>query len=244
MPWDRKLCSVFGWGSQLGSLPQLGSRVSITAAQGLWLGLLVRQGWRLCLAAEWSHRLASLSRHVYRMGSATGTAYWLWTETQQNFILSSLARQGHRLGSIDGQSRWLESKIRRHYRQRVVKIYKLLHPLLAVPQVNPMRQYLRGFPGKLSAGWRSWVSALGPPFCPGEIIDQGLGGGDLLGVAACWPGAGEIWPKGNKCPYPFNVFFLDFCGPGVCFSFISMFWDLHKGILSVCSAGHSFYAGN
>lgn len=107
-----------------------------------------------------------------------------------------------------------------------------------------MRQYLRGFPGKLSACWRSWVSALGPPFCPGEIIGQGLAGGDLLGVAACWPGAGEIWPKGNKCPYPFNVFFLDFCGTGVCFSFISMFWDLHEGILSVCSASHSFYEGN
>lgn len=117
-------------------------------------------------------------------------------------------------------------------------------PLLAVLQVNPMRQYLRGFPGKLSACWRSWVSALCPPFCPGEIIGQGNGEGDLLGVAAYCPGAGEIWPKRNKCPDPFNVFCLDFCGPGVCFSFISMFWDLHKGILSVCSASHSFYEGN
>lgn len=92
MLWDWKLCSVVGWGSQLVSLPQLGSRVSTTAAQGLWLALLLRQGWRLCLAAEGSCRLASLSRQVYRMGSATGTDYWLWTETEQNFLLSCLAK--------------------------------------------------------------------------------------------------------------------------------------------------------
>ena len=124
MLWAPRPCHGTGsyvlWGSQLGSLPQLVSRVSITAAQGLWLGLLVRQGWRLCLAAEWSCRLASPSRQVYRMGSATGTAYWLWTKTERNFLLSCLARQGHRLGSTDGQSCWLESKIRHHYQQKVV----------------------------------------------------------------------------------------------------------------------------
>lgn len=107
-----------------------------------------------------------------------------------------------------------------------------------------MRQYLRGFPGKLSSCWRSWVSALGPPFFPGEITGQVGGEGEPPGVAAYWPGVGEIWPKGSKFPDPFNVFFLVFCGPGVCFSFVPMFWDLHKGILSVCTASHSFYEGD
>ena len=76
-------------------------------------------------------------------------------------------------------------------RKLSVKIYKLLYPNLAVPQVNPMRQYLRGFPGKLSACWRSWVSALGPPFCPGEIIGQVGGEGEP-------PGCGSILAWGRR----------------------------------------------
>ena len=53
---------------------------------------------------------------------------------------------------------------------------------------------------------------------PQPVRGVGVGKGNLLGVAAYWHGVGEIWPKGSKFPDPFNVFFLGFCGPGVCFA--------------------------
>ena len=98
----RSYALQFGRGCQLASLPQLGSGMSFTAAQGLRLGLLVRQGWRLCLGA-------------LPLGQSAGCGPKLG-RTSTNLS----GQTGHRLGSADGQSCWLRSKIRHHCQQKFV----------------------------------------------------------------------------------------------------------------------------
>lgn len=98
---EAMLCS---WGCQPGSLPQLGSRMSVTAAQGLWLGLRVRQGWRLCLAVERS----CSQTFTLLVGLEEGLRHWdsppavhpNWAE----LLLGSLARQATGLGLQMGRA--------------------------------------------------------------------------------------------------------------------------------------------
>lgn len=46
-----------------------------------------------------------------------------------------------------------------------------------------------------------------------------------------------LWEQGcGQCEstlLTFLLFLLGLCGPGVCFSLVSRFWDFHKGVLSM-----------
>lgn len=121
---SRALCSAGGKCYRLGLQGCLGSLGSLADGGGgyalqlhravRWAPQLPRASGQARLSGRARSHVQQLSGRGCRMGSATGTARWLCTQTRQNCRPSSLARQGPRPGFTDGQSRCLGSKVRHH----------------------------------------------------------------------------------------------------------------------------------
>lgn len=96
MGMEVMLCSWAGLLAAGLALPAQGCRMGSTAARA--------PPGQARLSGRAGSHVRQLSGRGCRMGSATGTARWLCTQTGQNCQPGSVARQGRGLGFTDGQS--------------------------------------------------------------------------------------------------------------------------------------------